>query len=131
MRPMMTTNRPRAVSAVLAVCVSACAASHAVDPQSSASKPIPDPQNPKPTIVLVHGAFADASSWSGVMQRLQDRGYTVIAPPNPLRGADSDAAVIASVLKTVEGPVVLVGHSYGGIVISEAAQGNAAVKALV
>jgi pimeloyl-ACP methyl ester carboxylesterase len=90
-----------------------------------------DPQNPKPTIVLVHGAFADASSWSGVVQRLQQRGYTVIAPPNPLRGVDSDAAAVASVLKTVDGPIVLVGHSYGGMVISEAAQGNAAVKALV
>jgi pimeloyl-ACP methyl ester carboxylesterase len=90
-----------------------------------------DPQNPKPTVVLVHGAFADASSWTGVVERLQGRGYTVIAPPNPLRGIDSDAAVLASVLKTVDGPLVLVGHSYGGMVISEAAAGNPAVKALV
>ena len=90
-----------------------------------------DPSKQKPTIVLVHGAFADASSWSAVVQRLQQKGYTVLAPPNPLRGVDSDAAAIASVLKTVDGPIVLVGHSYGGIVISQAAQGNANVKALV
>ena len=107
----------------------ACTASHAVEPQNP--KPTVDPQNPKPTIVLVHGAFADASSWTGVVQRLQARGYTVIAPPNPLRGVDSDALAVASVLKTVDGPIVLVGHSYGGMVISEAAQGNPAVKALV
>jgi pimeloyl-ACP methyl ester carboxylesterase len=90
-----------------------------------------DPQNPKPTIVLVHGAFADASSWSGVVERLQQRGYSVMAPPNPLRGPDSDAAALASVLKTINGPIVLAGHSYGGIVISGAAQNNPAVKALV
>jgi pimeloyl-ACP methyl ester carboxylesterase len=81
--------------------------------------------------VLVHGAFADASSWSGVVQRLQQRGYTVIAPPNPLRGVASDAAAIASVLATIDGPIVLAGHSYGGMVISQAAEGNPAVKALV
>jgi pimeloyl-ACP methyl ester carboxylesterase len=109
--------------------LSACAGSGAADPQSP--KQAVDPQNPKPTVVLVHGAFADASSWSGVVQRLQGRGYTVIAPPNPLRGIDFDAAALSSVLKTVDGPIVLVGHSYGGMVISEAAQGNAAVKALV
>lgn len=110
------------IAILLALSICACAASHAV---------AVDPQNPKPTIVLVHGAFADASSWSGVVQRLQQRGYTVIAPPNPLRGVDTDAASVASVLKTVTGPIVLVGHSYGGMVISAAAQGNAAVKALV
>jgi pimeloyl-ACP methyl ester carboxylesterase len=90
-----------------------------------------DPQNPKPTIVLVHGAFADSSSWNGVVQRLAGRGYTAIAAPNTLRGVDADAAVVASVLKSIAGPIVLVGHSYGGMVISQAAQGNANVKALV
>ena len=120
---------PIALSLV-AFAVAACGASRAADPQSPASVVV-DPQNPKPTVVLVHGAFADASSWTGVVQRLQGRGYTVIAPPNPLRGLDTDAAAVANVLKTVEGPIVLVGHSYGGMVISEAAQGNAAVKALV
>jgi pimeloyl-ACP methyl ester carboxylesterase len=86
---------------------------------------------PKPTIVLIHGAFADASGWAGVITRLQNRGYAVLAPANPLRGVTSDSAYIASVLSTITGPVVLVGHSYGGEVITNAASGNANVKALV
>ncbi|MFE6955697.1 alpha/beta fold hydrolase [Streptomyces sp. NPDC057696] len=85
----------------------------------------------KPTIVLVHGAFADGSSWNGVAERLERRGYTVMAPANPLRGLYSDSAYIASVLASVKGPVVLVGHSYGGAVISSAAAGNEQVKSLV
>jgi pimeloyl-ACP methyl ester carboxylesterase len=87
--------------------------------------------SPKPTIVLVHGAWADASSWSGVTSILQSDGYTVDVPPNPLRGLTSDSAYLASYLKTVAGPVVLVGHSYGGAVITNAATGNPNVKALV
>jgi pimeloyl-ACP methyl ester carboxylesterase len=86
---------------------------------------------PKPTIVLEHGAWADGSSWSGVVTRLQQDGYTVDVPPNPLRGPDSDAAYLASYLATVPGPVVLVGHSYGGFVTTNAATGDANVKALV
>ncbi|TQM84481.1 alpha/beta hydrolase family protein [Saccharothrix saharensis] len=86
---------------------------------------------PKPTVVLVHGAFADASSWSEVVPRLQRKGYPVLAPANPLRGVDSDSAYLASVLSTISGPIVLVGHSYGGVVITNAATGNASVKALV
>ena len=86
---------------------------------------------PKPTVVLVHGAFADASSWSEVVPRLQRKGYPVLAPANPLRGVDSDSAYLASVLSTISGPIVLVGHSYGGVVITNAATGNANVKALV
>jgi pimeloyl-ACP methyl ester carboxylesterase len=85
----------------------------------------------KPTIVLVHGAWADSSSWSRVVGRLQRAGYTVSVPPNPLRSLPGDAAYIASYLKTIRGPVVLVGHSYGGAVITNAALGNANVKALV
>ncbi|MDF3287800.1 alpha/beta fold hydrolase [Streptomyces silvisoli] len=85
----------------------------------------------KPTIVLVHGAFADASSWNGVIERLQRRGYTVIAPANPLRGLYSDSTYIASVLDSIKGPIVLVGHSYGGAVNSSAAAGNPRVKSLV
>jgi pimeloyl-ACP methyl ester carboxylesterase len=85
----------------------------------------------KPTVVLVHGAFADASGFGAVTSRLQHRGYTVIAPANPLRGPASDAAYVASVLKTIEGPIVLVAHSYGGAVISEAANQVPNVKALV
>jgi pimeloyl-ACP methyl ester carboxylesterase len=86
---------------------------------------------PKPTIVLVHGAFADASGWAGVITRLEERGYTVLAPANPLRGVPADSAYIASVLATISGPIVLVGHSYGGEVITNAATGNPHVKALV
>ena len=74
----------------------------------------------KPTIVLVHGAFADASSWNGVIERLQRQGYTVIAPANPLRGVAADSAYIASLLSQIDGPVLLAGHSYGGAVISNA-----------
>jgi pimeloyl-ACP methyl ester carboxylesterase len=84
-----------------------------------------------PTIVLVHGAWADGSGWAGVVQRLQNDGYTVDAPPNPLRGLATDSATIAGFLATISGPIVLVGHSYGGAVITNAATGNANVKALV
>ncbi|NUR67174.1 MAG: alpha/beta hydrolase [Streptomyces sp.] len=73
-----------------------------------------------PTVLLVHGAFADATSWSGVIEELQKHGVPVIAPPNPLRGLASDAAYVASVAAQIEGPVVLVGHSYGGALITVA-----------
>ncbi|MDT0477508.1 alpha/beta hydrolase [Streptomyces sp. DSM 41014] len=73
-----------------------------------------------PTVVLVHGAFADAASWSGVVAELQSRGVPVVAPPNPLRGLACDAAYVASVAEQIDGPVVLVGHSYGGAVITVA-----------
>jgi pimeloyl-ACP methyl ester carboxylesterase len=84
-----------------------------------------------PTVVLIHGAFADASSWSSVVERLQHHGHRVLAPALPLRGLASDAAYIRSVLDSVTGPIVLVGHSYGGAVISEAAVDAPRVKALV
>jgi pimeloyl-ACP methyl ester carboxylesterase len=85
----------------------------------------------KPTIVLVHGAFADSSSWSSEIQFLQQRGYPVIAVANPLRGVASDSAYLLSVLKTIKGPIVLVGHSYAGFLISDAAAEDSQVKALV
>jgi pimeloyl-ACP methyl ester carboxylesterase len=85
----------------------------------------------KPTVVLVHGAWADSSSWSGVVARLQGDGYPVDVPPNPLRGLLTDAAYLADFLHTISGPIVLVGHSYGGAVITNAAVGNPNVKALV
>ncbi|MEV4344113.1 alpha/beta hydrolase [Actinoplanes sp. NPDC049596] len=85
----------------------------------------------KPTIVVVHGAFADASGWNGVLSRLIRAGYPVLAPANPLRGVASDAAYLASILASLPGPKVLVGHSYGGMVITNAATGNPDVKALV
>ncbi|MEU6378926.1 alpha/beta hydrolase [Streptomyces sp. NPDC046909] len=73
-----------------------------------------------PTVLLVHGAFADAASWSGVIEELQKHGVPVLAPPNPLRGLASDAAYVASVAAQIDGPVVLVGHSYGGALITVA-----------
>ncbi|GGT46515.1 alpha/beta hydrolase [Streptomyces chromofuscus] len=85
----------------------------------------------RPTIVLVHGAFADASAWTGVVERLRAAGYPVMAPANPLRGLQYDSAYTASVLRSIKGPVVLVGHSYGGAVINEAALDSPNVKALV
>jgi pimeloyl-ACP methyl ester carboxylesterase len=85
----------------------------------------------KPTIVLVHGAWADNSSWNGVIERLQALGYTVDVPPNPLSGVSSDSAYLSDFLSTISGPIVLVGHSYGGFVITNAATGNPHVKALV
>src|SRR6516225_5081084 len=71
----------------------------------------------KPVIVLEHGAWADSSSWDGVIQRLQLLGYTVDVPPNPLRSLPGDSTYLADFLKTISGPVILVGHSYGGAVI--------------
>jgi pimeloyl-ACP methyl ester carboxylesterase len=87
---------------------------------------------PKPTIVLVHGAWADASSWNAVAAELQSQDFTVLAPPNLLRGVSIDAPYIASFLaQRTSGPVVLVGHSYGGFVITNAATGGGDVRALV
>lgn len=88
-------------------------------------------QPTKPTVVLVHGAFADSSSWNGVIQILQKDGYRVVAAANPLRSVSSDAAYISDVVASIGGPVVLVGHSYGGQVITTAANGKANVKSLV
>jgi pimeloyl-ACP methyl ester carboxylesterase len=89
------------------------------------------PESQKPTVVLVHGAFADSSSWNGVIAALRHDGYTVVAAPDNLRGVRVDAEVVAGVIRSIAGPVVLVGHSYGGSVISEAAEGAPNVKALV
>ena len=85
----------------------------------------------KPTIVLVHGAWADASSWTGVIERLLEAGFPVTAPPNNLRGPAADAAYVRAYLETLDGPIVLVGHSYGGVVITNAATGVRNVRALV
>ncbi|BCY10230.1 alpha/beta fold hydrolase [Actinoplanes sp. L3-i22] len=86
----------------------------------------------KPTIVLVHGAWADASSWNKVATELRGHGFEVLAPPNPLRGVASDATYLSSFLaQRTSGPVVLAGHSYGGVVISNAAGSAENVKALV
>jgi pimeloyl-ACP methyl ester carboxylesterase len=106
-----------AVLALVATAVTPAAASH----QSK----------PRPTVVLVHGAWADGSGWSKVTRRLQDDGYQVRVPPNPLRNLGNDSATIRNFLSTLSGPIVLVGHSYGGAVITNAATGNPNVKALV
>jgi pimeloyl-ACP methyl ester carboxylesterase len=86
---------------------------------------------PRPTIVLVHGAFAGSSSWNGVIKKLTVKGYSVIAVANPLRSVKGDAEYVSDFLKSIPGPVVLVGHSYGGSVITNAAEGLSNVKALV
>ena len=90
-------------------------------------------ENPtvKPTIVLVHDGYADSSCWNATIKELQHKGYTTIAGSNPLRGIPTDAPYIASLLDSVTGPVVLVAHSMGGTVITNAAAGKANVKALV
>jgi pimeloyl-ACP methyl ester carboxylesterase len=102
----------------------------AITLSGSATAQQANPQT-KPTIVLVHGAFAESSSWNAVIARLGKDGYTAIAAANPLRGVAKDAAAVSSVVGSISGPVVLVGHSYGGPVITEAANGNRNVKALV
>lgn len=85
----------------------------------------------KPTIVLVHGAFAESSSWNGVTARLLARGYPVVAAANPLRSVKGDAAYLDGVVGSIKGPVVLVGHSYGGLVISNADNSDRRIKAIV
>lgn len=88
-------------------------------------------QTAKPTIVLVHGAFADSSSWNGVIANLQKDGYKTVAVANPLRSVTNDARLVSDVVGSIEGKVVLVGHSYGGQVISNAVEGRDNVKSLV
>src|ERR1700712_3820958 len=91
-----------------------------------------EPTNPdNATVVLVHGAFADASSWNGVIERLQAKGVQVMAPANPLRGIAADSAYLGAVLAQIEGPVLVVGHSYGGAVITNAATDAKNVVGLV
>jgi pimeloyl-ACP methyl ester carboxylesterase len=116
-----------AVAALIAIPsgIAAASTSSPAQPASAGSAA------PKPTIVIEHGAWADGSSFAAVVTRLQQDGYTVDVPPNPLRGPASDSAYLASYLATVTGPVVLVGHSYGGFVTTDAATGNKNVKALV
>ncbi|PPG92832.1 alpha/beta hydrolase [Rathayibacter sp. AY1F3] len=89
------------------------------------------PEGDRPTAVLVHGAFAESSSWNGVASRLLAEGLPVLAVANPLRGLAPDAEYLRSVLNGIDGPVVVAGHSYGGSVASEAAEGAANVRALV
>ena len=122
-------TRPRLIIAatVLAIAALLIPASHVASARAASA----GTSGPKPTIVLEHGAWADSSSWNGVIRRLQRDSYTVDAPPNPLRGLSYDSATLADYLATIPGPIVLVGHSYGGAVITNAATGNPNVKALV
>jgi pimeloyl-ACP methyl ester carboxylesterase len=114
--------------AALTLAAAACGISSRATAQPSQARA---EAQPKPTVVLVHGAWADGSSWATVTGQLQRQGYTVDAPPNPLRGVASDVRYLKDYLATVPGPIVLVGHSYGGMVITSAAVGNTNVKALV
>src|ERR1700720_36035 len=114
---------PLAIAMLLGLALSATAAANAADDRDS--------RGPTPTIVFVHGGWADSSGWNQEITNLERRGYPVIAPANPLRDLASDSAYIRSVLQTISGPIVLVGHSYGGAVITNAAVGVPNVKALV
>ena len=116
-----------AAAAALALLIGGAALPATAEPSVEAIKP----SAPKPTIVLVHGAFADSSGWSLVGTALQAEGYPVIAFSNPLRGLTDDAEYLRQFLNTIEGPIVLVGHSYGGAVITSAATENDNVKSLV
>lgn len=140
--PILGTTRRRLRLTTLAVGLAAAAAAVAVplSPTASAAPASGAAHTAvtasakttvKPTIVLVHGAWADSSSWDAVVTRLQAAGYTVDVPPNPLLGLSYDSASIRDYLDTISGPVVLVGHSYGGAVITNAATGDKNVKALV
>lgn len=120
--------RVRKVFAVLGTLLALAAS---VPSGAGAAEDVQKPGAKKPTIVLVHGAFADASSWNGVVERLQRKGFKVVAVANPLRSLSGDADYLRRVLATIDGPIVLAGHSYGGMVSSNAAVGNPNVKALV
>jgi pimeloyl-ACP methyl ester carboxylesterase len=128
-------SRTRTTGTILAtlalVAVTTLAAVPAATAGSSSLSTTGGGKHVKPTIVLVHGAWADSSSWSSVVRRLQHEGYTVDVAPNPLRSLAGDSAYLAAFLQTLTGPIVLVGHSYGGAVVSDAATGNPNVKALV
>ncbi len=99
--------------------------------QGFAQTPAKDSKPPLPTVVLVHGAFAESSSWNPVITKLLARNYPVVAVADPLRGLKSDSEYVAAVLASIQGPVVLVGHSYAGAVVTNAAVGHPNVKALV
>src|SRR5258707_1566397 len=106
--------------AALVILVSQAASARAVTPSAALTK-TGSASGPRPSIVLVHGAWADSSSWDAVVTRLQRDGYTVYVPPNPLLGLRYDPAFLRDFLNTLSGPIVLVGHSYGGGVITNTA----------
>ena len=136
---IMSTNRPKLRVTAIAVALAAAAIAVPASQAAFASTSTPTAAVAavaantavKPSIVLVHGAWGDSSSWSAVVSRLQADGYTVYVPPNPLEGLSTDSTSIRDFLDTISGPIILVGHSYGGAVITNAATGDANVKALV
>lgn len=134
---MSVSSRSRAVSkTALGLVLATALAVIGLSGSEASASPTADlpghgPATTKPTVVLVHGAWADSSSWDGVVGRLQDHGYTVDVFPNPLRTLAGDSAALRTYLGAITGPIVLVGHSYGGAVITDAATGNDNVKALV
>jgi pimeloyl-ACP methyl ester carboxylesterase len=123
------SQRPR-LTAAIATIAAICGAL-AFTPLATAGADPTSGSASKPTIVLVHGAWADGSSWDKVSEQLQAEGYAVRVPPNNLRGVVSDSEHLVSFLTTITGPIVLVGHSYGGVVITNAATRNSQVRSLV
>src|SRR6476661_2054146 len=136
-RPLMRTRRKSLAALVVAVLTAALLTAGGVTlPATATVLPattgsLATPSRDKPTIVLVHGAFADSSGWSVVAAGLQAQGYPVLAFANPLRGVQYDSAYLRSVLDTIPGPIVLVGHSYGGAVITNASTGDPDIRSLV
>jgi pimeloyl-ACP methyl ester carboxylesterase len=129
---MSSVRRPIPAILGLAAAATALAAAALVPANlASASAATPSASPAKPTVVIEAGAWADNSSFASVVSRLQRAGYTVDVPPNPLQGLTYDSQTLAGFLGSISGPIVLVGHSYGGMVITNAATGNANVKALV
>ncbi|MGW7418023.1 alpha/beta fold hydrolase, partial [Streptomyces sp. NPDC054863] len=133
---MLKNPRSRAAlalgaTAATVVALATLAPSASATPDEAAAKAHPPTHRAKPTVVLVHGAFADSSGWDATVTRLRHDGYPVRAVANPLRGLDYDAAYVTGLLKSIKGPKILVGHSYGGAVISNAAASVPDVKALV
>lgn len=122
--------RRRVLGGLLAVGTGALGLGGAL-PSASAAGGRPAAGGAKPTVVLVHGVFADASGWYKTMAGLQDAGFPVIAAANPLRTLAGDSAYVSSIVDTIPGPVILVGHSYGGAVVTNAGRGHTNVKALV
>jgi len=125
-----------AIAGLLVAVAGQTGPAHAAADRAAQARAASWTSGPKPTIVLVHGAWADGSSWDQVVRNLQDDGYTVYVPPNPLRGVAADSAYLNDFLTQNPSPlagkpVVLVGHSYGGFVITNAAVGDPEVKALV
>jgi pimeloyl-ACP methyl ester carboxylesterase len=131
MRDTLAASRGKIRFGALAAAAAALLALTAPAGVAHASAGTAAASGPKPSIVLVHGAWADSSSWDAVVSRLQHDGYTVYVPPNPLLGLSYDPSYLRDFLNTISGPIILVGHSYGGAVITNAATGDSQVKALV